>query len=266
VEIRPSLRLAAGSALLCTLAYNLTFFIQELFLVLPKALTPGLRPTLYHNNHSWQGDHPLASLFQGTGALAILISCFACLLLLRGNRIHSPTLRLLLIWMAYSGYFQALFQICVGAFVPGNDVGMAMEYLGLSQSERVIVALVALAAVYPLARYLARLLLGFAHDAREIASAGQRSKLIFAIATVPAFVAVPLIVAFRVPREIVEVVLLPLITAILGIVPIHAAAWRIDSSTVKRHGQSMSIAIPLAAVVGLLLVFQLVLRRGIAFY
>ena len=37
-----------SSALLYTLAFNLTFFIQELFLVLPKALTPGVRPTLFH--------------------------------------------------------------------------------------------------------------------------------------------------------------------------------------------------------------------------
>ena len=71
MALRPTWRLPIASALLYTLAYNLTFFIQELFLVVPKALTPGLRPTLFHNNHTWQGDHPLASLFQGTGALAI---------------------------------------------------------------------------------------------------------------------------------------------------------------------------------------------------
>src|SRR5690606_22846652 len=46
-------RLVAHSALLYTIAFNLVFFIQELFLVLPKAFTPGLRPTLYHNNHDW---------------------------------------------------------------------------------------------------------------------------------------------------------------------------------------------------------------------
>jgi hypothetical protein len=60
-----------SSALLYTLAFNLTFFIQELFLVLPKALTPGVRATLFHNSHSWEGENPLTSLFQGTGALAI---------------------------------------------------------------------------------------------------------------------------------------------------------------------------------------------------
>src|SRR5262245_10284542 len=63
-------RLVLTSALACTLAFNLTFFIQELFLVVPKALTPGLSPTLFHNNHTWTGTHPLAELFQGTGALA----------------------------------------------------------------------------------------------------------------------------------------------------------------------------------------------------
>ena len=67
-DVRPGLsapgnwRLTIASALLYVLAFNLTFFIQELFLVLPKALTPGLRPTLFHNNHSWQGTSPLASI------------------------------------------------------------------------------------------------------------------------------------------------------------------------------------------------------------
>ncbi len=47
--------LVLQSALLCAFAFNLIFFIQELFLVVPKALTPGLRPTLFHNNHHWTG-------------------------------------------------------------------------------------------------------------------------------------------------------------------------------------------------------------------
>src|ERR1700733_13788686 len=75
--------LAITSALLYALAFNLIFFIQELFLVLPKAFTPGLRPTLFHNNHRWEGDNSLASLFQGTGALGIFLIASACALLLR---------------------------------------------------------------------------------------------------------------------------------------------------------------------------------------
>ena len=105
--------LTVNSALLYALAFNLTFFMQELFLVLPKALTPGLRPTLFHNNHSWEGENPLASLFQGTGALAILLTGVACALLLRRGLGRSSTVRLFFIWMTYNGFFQALPQVVI---------------------------------------------------------------------------------------------------------------------------------------------------------
>lgn len=71
-------RMSLASMLLYVLAFNLVFFVQELFLVLPKALVPGLRPTLFHNNHGWTGTHPLAELFQGTGVLATLLLGAAC--------------------------------------------------------------------------------------------------------------------------------------------------------------------------------------------
>lgn len=119
------------STLLYAFAFNLTFFIQELFLVLPKALTPGLSPTLFHNNHSWEGEHPLASLFQGTGALAIFLTGVVCALLLLRGPGRSTTVRLFLIWMAYGGFFQALPQVVIGAISPRSDVGMAMDYLRL---------------------------------------------------------------------------------------------------------------------------------------
>jgi hypothetical protein len=106
-----SWKLTISSALLYALAFNITFFIQELFLVLPKALTPGLRPTLFHNNHTWEGENPLASLFQGAGALAIFLAGFACALLLRRGSERSTTRQLFLVWMAYNGFFQSLPQV-----------------------------------------------------------------------------------------------------------------------------------------------------------
>ena len=179
-----SWRLTIASALLYVLAFNLTFFIQELFLVLPKAFTPGLRPTLFHNNHTWEGEHPLASLFQGTGALAIFLTGIACFLLLRRSR--STTMRLFLIWMAYNGFFQSLPQVVVGSFEPRNDVGMAMNYLGLSATAKTAAALVALAAIPPLALSLTRAMLSLASDRAHIASARARTRFIFNIATLPA--------------------------------------------------------------------------------
>lgn len=63
-----------GSVLLCALAFNITFLWQELWPVIPKALTPGLHPILYHNHHSWTGHAPVEELLQGTGAVATLAS------------------------------------------------------------------------------------------------------------------------------------------------------------------------------------------------
>jgi len=219
----------------------------------PKALTPGLRPTLFHNNHTWDGDNPLASLFQGTGALATIISGIVCLLLLRGDRVRSTTLRLFLIWMAFHGFFQALPQFFIGALVPGNDVGMAMDYFHLSQAAKWIAASVAVVAIVPIAARLTRHLLGLSHEFSTIALA-------------PAFAALPLIVAFRVPREMLEVLLPPVLVTIVGLTAINAAWWRLRKASVTPEPQPVSTAYPLVAVIALLLVFQLVLRPGIPFY
>ena len=242
-------RLAISSTLLYTLAFNLTFFIQELFLVVPKALTPGLRPTLFHNNHTWEGHHALASLFQGTGALATCVSGVVCMLLLRGDRVRSTTARLFLVWMAFNGFFMALPQVVIGALVPANDVGMAMDYFHMSAAAKWLAAIVALAALIPIGRVVAREML-------------RVMPLKFSLT---AFAAIPLIVAFRVPREALEVLLPPALVIVVGLTAVLSTAWSMKNVT-PVPGQAVSIAYPLAAVVALLLVFQLLLRPGIPFY
>lgn len=122
-------RLTIKSALLYALAFNLTFFVQELFLVLPKAFVPGLHPTLFHNNHRWEGQDPLASLLQGTGALATLLTGMACALLLRRSVCRSTTVRLFLIWMTYTGFLMALPQVVVGAVNPSGRVRVSFSRL-----------------------------------------------------------------------------------------------------------------------------------------
>lgn len=242
-------RLAVSSTLLYTLAFNLTFFIQEVFLVVPKALTPGLRPTLFHNNHTWEGDHALASLFQGTGALATFLSGVVCMLLLRGDRVRSTTARLFLVWMAFNGFFMALPQVVIGALVPANDVGMAMDYFHMSARAKWIAAIVALAALVPIGRSIAREML-------------RVMPLKFSLT---ALAAIPLIVPFRVPREALEVLLPPVLVIVVGLAAVLSTAWSVKDTT-RGPGQAVSIAYPLVAVVALLLVFQLLLRPGIAFY
>ena len=259
-------RLVALSALLYTLAFNLVFFVQELFLVLPKAFTPGLRPTLFHNNHLWQGEHPLASLFQGTGVLATFLLGSIGLLLLCWGAGRSLAARLLLVWVAYCGVFMALLQVVVGALSSGSDVGMAMEYFKLGANAKAIAALLALATIPFFARGFSRQLLGLASQPAQLASAGARSRFVFQVATLPALLAMVLILPFRVPREWLEVVFLPLVVFVAGMPWIQSGAWRLRDVVPKALSRTFSLAYPLAVAVALLLVFQLMLRPGIRFF
>jgi hypothetical protein len=261
-----SLKLTVRSTLMYALAFNLTFFIQELFLVLPKALTPGLRPTLFHNNHSWDGANPLASLFQGTGALATLVSAGVCAILLGRGVGRSVAQRLFLFWMAYSGVFMALPQVVIGALSDQSDIGMAMQYFGLGTTSKTLAALVALALIPLAAAWLGSLLLGHLGGPALSANARGRQQFIFGSVTLPALLALPLIALFRIPREWIEVLLVPTVVSVVGVVWIQAGAWRAGSRAAGDGAAVGSLAPPLVAVLSLLLIFQLLLRPGIRFY
>jgi hypothetical protein len=254
------------SAMLYALAFNLIFFIQELFLVLPKALTPGLRPTLFHNNHTWTGENPLAHLFQGTGALAILLSAIGCALLLRRFPARSSSLRLFLVWMAFNGFFQSLPQVVIGSIEPENDVGMAMDYLRLGEPAKAAVAVVALIAIPVAALWLRRPLLSLAEHPADIASIRARMIFMFRVATVPALAAILLVIPFRVPREFTEVVMVPVMVTLSGIVWLQAGAWATSGIEASGRLSKEPNSHAIGGLVILLLIFQLLLRPGIRFY
>ncbi len=250
-------RLVLHSALLAVLAFNLVFFLQELFLVLPKALVPGLNPTLFHNNHDWAGPDPIAELLQGTGALAILIVALALLWRLR-HAGGGATLRLLLVWIAFSGLYQALPQVVIGAFVPMNDVGRAMTWFGLGDSAKFIAAAFAVLAMILAGRALAPFFRGFAPE-------GKSGRTVFLLATLPALVAIPLILPFRVPGSIDQVVLVPVIMNVAGALFVQLGAIG------SRPGPGpfsllSSAAWTLAALALVLAIFQIALRPGIDFF
>jgi hypothetical protein len=260
-------KLTILSALLYTLAYNVIFFIQELFLVLPKALTPGLRPILFHNNHTWTGDNPLAALFQGTGALAILLVASVCALKLRFRPPRSVGARLFLTWMIYNGFMQSLPQVVIGSFEPANDVGMAMDYLHLSAAAKTLAALAALLAIAVVALSLRRPLLSLADSAGEIASGRTRTRFMFKVATLPAIAAILLVIPFRIPRNWIEVIAAPAVVTLIGIVWIQAGAWAVrDAKADGKPLSSRSLEVAFGALLGVFLIFQFILRPGIRFY
>lgn len=248
------------SMLASVLAFNLTFFIQELFLTLPKAMVPGLTATLYHNNHDWTGDAPIAELFQGTGALAILLS--GLIFSFVATRQARPSL--LVLWMAFNGLFQSLPQFVVGAIAPGNDMGRAYDYLAIGPVGEMLLAMGALAVMPVAGIWLGRQFLNAAWDQRQLGSFCCRFGFLLRIAGLPALAAVPIIVMFRVPRELIEVLAPPILVPLFGYGWTQLAAF--SPGRAKARGRRPEAVTPLLVAAGVLLaIFQLVLRPGISF-
>ncbi|MDG2523266.1 hypothetical protein P7B02_17185 [Caulobacter segnis] len=245
---------APGSVVLCALAFNLTFFWQELWLVLPKAWA-GLSPTLFHNDHDWAGDAPVAELLQGTGALGTLSSGVVFLILLAAMRGASSTWRMFFFWMAAHGLFQAFSQLAIGTVLSGNDMGRALAYLQVGAPAKAALLVLAAVAMAAAGAVLARL--------SPLEARGRAfgwSVLITLLA------AVVLVVPFRVPRHPIEVVLIPLLVHLTaaGWLALGAAADR------RRHTgvvavQALALVVPAVALAVVLAVFQIVLRPGVSF-
>ena len=120
----------------------------------------------------------------------------------------------------------------------------------------------ALFAIPTAALWLLRPLLGLAEDPAYIASARARTRFVFRVATLPALTAILLIIPFRVPRELVEVAILPMVVTVIGIVWLQAGAWRVSGVTTVGGSSVGSMAYPLGALLTLLVLFQLLLRPG----
>lgn len=258
-------RLTLASTLTYVLAFNLVFITQELFLVLPKALTPGLHPVLYHNDHRWTGADPVARLYQGTGALAILCIGLAAAAWVNLRPPRSPAVRLFIIWVAFSGLFQSLPQVVAGAALPGNDVGMALDYLGATLPAMWVAAGAAVVAMAAAGLTLTEPLLQLGDAPEGRANGSVRAWIAFQMATLPAVLGIPLILPFRIPGAIDQVLIVPVAVTVLGVVWVQAWSWWVADVRVSTLLHRPAIARPFLACLVLLLFFQVILRPGIAF-
>jgi hypothetical protein len=248
------------SMLAYVLAFNLIFFIQELFLAWPKALVPGLTVTLFQNNHRWVGAAPFAVVFQGTGALAILL----CGLLFAAIAARQARPSLLVLWLAFHGLFQSLPQFVVGAISDGQDVGQAYEYLGLGSGGAALIALAAMVAIPIAGLWLGARFLTTAWEDWQVHSRRARFGYLLRIAGLPALSAIPLLILFRAPRELIEVLAAPVLVPLVGYGWLQLAAFR--PGPFKAGGTPpVRLGTLSVSVVALLAIFQLVLRPGIPF-
>lgn len=259
-----SLSMIYVSTFFYTIAFNVVFFVQELFLVIPKAFYPGLEPTLFHNNHSWTGDAPIAQLFQGAGALAIFVLGIAAMAALKGTRGAAGQWRLGLFWIAQQGIVQSLPQVPSGVLEPGTDVGDAMNYLALPMPVQIAASFVAVGV-------MALALISLSGTLQEFAPPNTKTRgarIAFAVkaALLPALFAVPLIAPFRSPQQDLTHLLMPqLMFVVLGVPWLVGAAWLARREPVVHVAFRVDWK-PVALAAAILAFFQLVLARGIDFF
>ena len=217
-------------------------------------------------NCFWCWPRRLLRVLQGTGALAILITGLICAFLLNRRVGRSSAARLFLIWMTYNGFMQSLPQVVVGSIELQNDVGMAMAYLHLGAPAKTAAAFVALVAIAAAALQLREPLLSLAEKPDDIASGRRRTTFMARVATLPALAGILLIIPFRMPRNWVEVVAVPVVVTIVGVAWLQAGAWAVEGAKARGTLRPKSAVYAFSALMILLLVFQFVLRPGIRFY
>jgi len=257
--------LSLASMLAFALAYNLIFFVQELFLVVPKAMTPGLRPTLFHNNHDWQGDSPLAELFQGTGAVATVVVGLAFLVWATRRAPRQLGLRLFVTWMGLLGLLEALPQVLIGTVIPQNDVGRAMAYLGFHDVAKLAACVAAMIAMALACGVVAPLFLSLVPGADTQGPRG-RARAVFRYAVLPAVVAIAVITPFRLPGPPIEILFPPGVAILASATWLQAWSWHAPRAPAAAPRPRWSIPALLVALAVMLAIFQIVLRPGVAFF
>lgn len=253
-----------NSAVIYALAYNLIFFLQELFLVLPKAVL-NLKPTLFHNNHNWLVSHPAEDLLQGSGALTILIIGLIFVGILAKLRQSTGLFKLFALWMVYQGLTQSLPQLSDMVLNPDGDVGDAMRYLNVGDSLGVILAFLSFVTVVVLGILLTKPLLELSPSTHFVETPGRRTKFIFQIGTLSSVFGFILIVPFRLPP--LQQVMGPFLIALFPLLWILANAWRTENVQVIGNVVNEKIAwVPIGIQVVLLAIFQLWLAPGVPFF
>ena len=258
-ETSPGWAVILASALAYALAYNLTFFVQELFLVLPKALVQGLNPVLYHNNHTWNGDNPIADLLQASGAIAIFIMGACFVIAVASGWFTSAWSRLLASWLAFHGIIQSTLQVPSGVFAPETDFGDSMNYLGIPVALQVGLAVAAMLLIPAMAAAVAPRLAAVIGSDRL--SRGKLLLGLMAQIVLGTLLASP----FRWPSGLGNLLMAPMILGVLGFLWLSVFLARASHIEAIKQPTGVAATWLLAGWLSLLLVFQFVLRPGIAF-
>ncbi|HEX6847252.1 MAG TPA: hypothetical protein VF144_09750 [Chitinophagaceae bacterium] len=257
----PGFALIFNSAILYALAFNIIFFIQELFLALGKRWL-GLKAVLYHNNHNWYGEHPMDHLAQGCGAVAIFITAIICLIIARAMKDSKHWLQLFFLWMSFQGFAQSIPQFITAFMAPDTDTGQAFTYLGLSQLAGWIISIMGIALMLWIGSLFTKYLLQLSPAGSIGENPGSRFGYLFRIAILASIMGMILIVPFRIMPW--ERALAPVFVTLLSIPMVFAHAWKIKPlASIDNDVNKKILMMPVILLIVLLLIFQLILAKGV---
>ena len=255
------LPLIINSSVLYALAFNIIFFIQELFLALGKKRL-GLKAYLYHNNHNWEGSHPMDDLAQGYGAVAIFITGVICLFIARRIRRSAHWVQLFFLWLAFEGLAQSLPQFITAASAPDTDTGQAYAYLAISEKLGLLITVAGIILMLAIGMAYSRYLLQLSPSAEYVATASRRFNYLLHGAVIASLIGIILIIPFRIMPW--DRAMAPVVVTLISIPMVFANAWNVKGvQTINSRINQKVFALPIALLAILLLVFQLILAKGV---
>ncbi len=253
-----------NSAVAYALAYNVIFFFQELFLVLGKK-SLGLKATLYHNNHNWEGHHDMDALMQGSGALAIFIIGLICLFWFQRIRNGRSSMKLFALWMAFQGLTQSLLQVMVAFFDPGTDVGQALVgYWHINNNLLIAMAILSIICTILVCIWCIKPMLELSPEVTSLSNPNNRIKYIRFVVVGGAFLGCLLIIPFRVPP--ITQAISPFLLFVFTIPWIWSMSYSVTPQSQVVNGLKDNVLwTSMVLLMVLLLVFRLLLAPGIEF-
>ena len=261
INARSTSVVVINSAVLYALSFNIIFFIQELFLALGKRWL-GLKAILYHNNHNWEGSHPMESLAQGYGAAAIFITGLICLIIVYKTKHSSHWMHLFWIWLAFQGLAQSIPQFITARSAPDTDTGQAFTYLGISEAMGIAITVAGILGMLWLGMLTSKLLVRLSPAAALIQTASGRFGYLFRIALLASILGIALIVPFRIMPW--DRALAPVFVTLLSVPMVFAHAWKVKFANATNNDVNKKILIvPIVLLAIVLLIFQLVLAKGV---
>ena len=252
-----------NSSVLYALAYNIIYFIQELFLALGKKWI-GLKAYLYHNNHSWLGEDPRDDLMQGLGALAIFILGILLMMLFFRIRKSKHWTSLFVLWLAHHGLIQSLPQLSSVPMDRNSDVGQAITYLQLGSTLDYLISYASIIAIIILAYGFSRWFMQFIPVHIDPDHGIKRFRSIFYLVLLPAIIGTIILFPYRImPVNRYQMTVMLLLVCVPAI---FAFSWLIKGvKPIENEINHKVVIVPIVLSILTLLFFQLILAPGVVF-